>query len=78
MEFYLVGIVFWGLTIISIFLFLLGLWNKSWKVLLTSGVFLILPSLYFYGAENWFKLFIITPFIPFLMAYYYKSLLNRS
>ena len=56
MGFYWVGFVFWLLIGISFCLLLWGLAKKSWIALLISGIFLILPSLYFLGAENWFRL----------------------
>jgi hypothetical protein len=53
-----------------------GLCKKSWKALLISGIALLLPSLYFGGGENWFRLLVLLPLIPFTLAYNTKKLSN--
>jgi len=69
MGFYWVGLIFWILIGASLLLFIWGLWKKSWKALLMSGISLLLPSLYFGGAENWFRLLVLLPLVPFVLAY---------
>jgi hypothetical protein len=73
MDFYWVGLIFWTLIVASFLLLILGLWNKSWRVLIYSGISLILPSLYFVGGENWVKLLVLFPLIPFVLALYIKK-----
>ncbi|RID81562.1 hypothetical protein D1953_20455 [Peribacillus asahii] len=73
MDFYWVGFIFWLLIGASVLLFIWGLWKKSWKVLLISGIALILPSLYFLGAENWFRILVFLPLIPLFLAYYSRK-----
>jgi hypothetical protein len=73
MGFYWVGFIFWFLIVASFLLIILGLWKKSWKALICSGIFLILPTLYFGGAENWFRLLVLFPLIPFVLALYIKK-----
>ncbi|TKC19627.1 hypothetical protein [Robertmurraya kyonggiensis] len=73
MEFYWMGFIFLLLIIVSFVLLILGLWKKSWKFLIFSGISLILPSLYFSGAENWFRLLVLFPIIPFALTYYIKK-----
>ncbi|MDQ0227693.1 hypothetical protein [Metabacillus niabensis] len=73
MGFYWVGFIFWFLIVSASILLILGLWKKSCKVLIYSGILIILPSLYFGGAENWFSLLILFPLIPFVLAFYIKK-----
>ena len=71
--FYWVGLIFWLLISSGFILLVLGLWKKSWKTLVVSGVALILPTLYFGGAENWFKMVVFLPLIPLVLAYIIKK-----
>jgi len=71
--FYWIGFIFWVLIGTGLLLTLYGLWKKSWKALLLSGVVLILPMLYFGGAENWFRILAFVPLLPFVLAYYTKK-----
>jgi hypothetical protein len=68
MGFYWAGFFFWFLIVASLLLLVIGLWKKSWKVLICSGLILILPSLYYLGANNWFRLIVLSPLIPFVIA----------
>jgi hypothetical protein len=61
MNFYWVGLIFWTLIVASFLLLIFGLRNKSGKVLIYSGISLILPSLYFVGGENWIGLLALSP-----------------
>ena len=67
-----IGLVFWLLIGASIVLFVIGLFEKSWKTLLISGTAQILPALYFLGNENWLKAFSLVPLITFMIAYYIR------
>lgn len=69
------GTIFWLLVVTSGILFLYGLINKSWKLLLFSGIAVFLPSLYFLGAENWFKFLALIPLLPFGLSMF---LLDRK
>lgn len=69
MEFYWYGLLFWLLVGVSFLLFILGLWRGSWKALFISGILFIFPSLYFIGAENWFRILVVIPVVPFVLAY---------
>lgn len=73
MNFYLVGFTFWLLIGVSVLLFVWGLWKKSWKTLLISGFTTIPPTLYFSGAENWFKVLALLPLLLFFLAYYTRK-----
>lgn len=70
MGFYWIGFIFWLLIGASMLFFIWGLWKRSWKALLISGSALILPSIYFLGAENWFRILGFLPLIPLFIAYY--------
>ncbi len=71
--FYWVGLIFWLLISSGCVLLVFGLWKKSWKTLIMSGVALILPTLYFGGAESWFKLVEFLPMIPLALALIIKK-----
>jgi hypothetical protein len=71
--FYWVGLIFWLLIGVALLLLVWGLWKKSWIALLISGIALLLPSLYFGGAENWFRLLVLLPLMPFALAYNTKK-----
>jgi hypothetical protein len=63
------GTIFWLLIAAFGFLFIGGLINKSWKLLLMSGMAVTLPSLYFMGAENGFRLLALFPLLPIGLSY---------
>jgi hypothetical protein len=75
MDFFLVGIVYWLLIGVSVLLFIWGVWRRSWKAFLVSGIALAIPtvSLYLGGTEGWFKLAGLLPLILFLLAYFTKK-----
>jgi len=72
-NFHWVSFIFWMLVGLGLLLLVLGLWKKSSILLVASGITIFLPSLYFLGAENWFRLLILTPLIPFNLAYIVKK-----
>lgn len=78
MGFFWVGLIFWLLLGASVLLFIWGLWKKSWKALLISGIALVLPSLYFLGGNNWFRLVSLLPLIPFLLAFHTRKSIKHS
>ncbi len=75
MNLFLVGIIYWLLIGASVLLFVWGLWKKSWKGFLWSGIALALPtiSLYVGGAEGWFRLAGLLPLLLFVLAFYTKK-----
>jgi hypothetical protein len=75
LDFLLVGILYWVLIGISALLLIGGLWKKSWKMVLWSGIALIPPtiSLYLGGAEGWFILSGLVPLAIFGLAIYTKG-----
>ena len=64
-----VGLIFWLLIIASLLLFIWGLGKKSWKAFILSTIALILPTLYFSGAEKWVRILVLLPLIPFFLAF---------
>lgn len=64
------GLLFWLMIGVAGVLFAFGLKTKSWKALLWSGVTIFLPSLYFLGAENWFRILALVPLVPIGFAYF--------
>ncbi|GKW45800.1 hypothetical protein [Planococcus sp. NCCP-2050] len=75
MGFFLVGILLWALVIVSIVLFIYGLWKQSWKTLVWSGAALLVPmlSIFLGGQGIWFRLCIVPPLAIFAVAYYLKQ-----
>lgn len=67
------GTIFWLLVVASGILFLAGLISRSWKLLLLSGLAVFLPSLYFLGAENWFRIIAVVPLIPFGFSFFFAK-----
>ncbi|MEK5520566.1 hypothetical protein [Heyndrickxia sp. FSL W8-0423] len=76
MDLHWAVVLFWVLSGAYLFLFLGGLLARSWRALVVSGIAVILPSLYFFGAENWLRLAILLPFLSFIFAYLVRK--NRS
>ena len=70
-NFHWVGLVFWVLIVVALLFLVIGIVKKTWKPLIISGLAFLLPSLYFGGAENWFRLFVLTPLLPFILAFAY-------
>ena len=71
--FYWVGLIFWTLIGAGLLLMVWGLIKKSWLALLISGAALLLPCLYFGGAENWLRMLVLLPLIPFVLAYHTRK-----
>ena len=67
------GTIFWLLVVVSGILFTYGLFSKSWKHLLISGLAVALPALYFLGAENGFRLLALVPLLPFGLGYFFAK-----
>ncbi|MFB7142688.1 hypothetical protein ACFCYN_24065 [Gottfriedia sp. NPDC056225] len=69
-----VSLIFWVLMFSGLVLCAWGLWKKSWTSLLISGIVLLLPTLYFFiASENWFRLLVLVPLIPFVLTYFTKK-----
>lgn len=64
-----ISIIFWLLVLFSAVSFVFGLSKKSWKVFVISGITILLPSLYFAGAENWVRIIALLPLLPFFLAF---------
>jgi hypothetical protein len=75
MDFFLIGIVYWLLIAASVLLFVRGIWKKSSKAFLWSGIALAIPtiSLYVGGAEGWFRLSGLLPLLLWVLAYFTKK-----
>lgn len=74
----MVGTIFWLLIVGAVFLFFGGLISKSWKLLLVSGLAVVLPSLYFLGAENGFRILALVPLLPFGLSYFFARQKKKS
>ena len=75
MNLFLVGIIYWLLIGASALLFVWGVWKKSWKAFLWSGIALAVPTITLYagGAEGWFRLAGLLPLLLFVLAFYTKK-----
>lgn len=72
------GTIFWLLIVASGLLFIGGLINTSWKLLLMSGMAVTLPSLYFLGANNAFRLLALVTLLPFGLSYFFAKHRKQS
>lgn len=72
------GTIFWLLIVASGLLFIGGLISKSGKLLLMSGMAVTLPSLYFLGANNAFRLLALVPLLPFGLSYFFMKKRKES
>ncbi|AVQ98606.1 hypothetical protein OBCHQ24_06145 [Oceanobacillus iheyensis] len=70
MDFNIVGFSFWMLVCVASILLIYGLWKGSSKLLIISSIAFLLPTLYFIGAENWFKFLVLIPLFPLIIAYF--------
>ncbi|SFA88135.1 hypothetical protein SAMN04488577_2412 [Bacillus sp. cl95] len=68
-----IGLIFWVLIIVSLLFYIKGLLTKSWVAYCISGLALLLPSLYFLGAENWSRIVTLIPLLPFYQAFLTKK-----
>ncbi|RXT07145.1 hypothetical protein [Ammoniphilus sp. CFH 90114] len=70
---YWIGYIFWALIIVAAVSVVYGLSKKSWQALVICGITLLLPMLYFAGAENWVRLLGLVPLLPFVLAFYIRN-----
>ncbi|WP_084780284.1 hypothetical protein [Bacillus massilinigeriensis] len=68
LGFLLVGAFYWGLIIASGISFLIGLFKKSWKAFLTSGITFIIPALTLASQEGYFTFFLFLPLLAIGLA----------
>ncbi|MGG3448873.1 MULTISPECIES: hypothetical protein [Bacillaceae] len=75
MDFFLVGLGLWIMIGSALLLFIWGLWKKSWRALVWSGIALLpsILSIYIGGTEGWLKVSILLPLVLFVRAYYMKK-----
>ncbi|OCA84180.1 hypothetical protein A8F94_15785 [Bacillus sp. FJAT-27225] len=63
-------LIFWACLAASIPALLTGFLKRSPLAFSVSGILLLLPCLYFAGAENWVRFLSIIPAIPFGLAFW--------
>lgn len=75
MGLFLMGIVLWSLVIAAVVLAIIGLWKRSWKALVWSGIALLPPILLIFmdGQGIWFRLSILLPLLLFVAAFLMKQ-----
>lgn len=75
MALFLIGMVYWLLIGAAVLLFVRGIWKKSSKAFMWSGIALAIPtiSLYVGGADGWFRLAGLLPLLLLGLAYYTKK-----
>ncbi|WP_338453102.1 hypothetical protein R4Z09_15255 [Niallia oryzisoli] len=64
-----VAVFLWGLIFVSIFLAFWGLFKKSWKAFVWSGVAFVIPSIILATQKGLFSLFILLPMSALGAAY---------
>ncbi|CEG26195.1 hypothetical protein [Bacillus sp. B-jedd] len=72
MNFDWIGFFFWVFVAASFLFLVVGLLKMSSKAFGLSGLLMILPFLYFLGAENWMRWLALFPLIPFTLAFFAK------
>jgi hypothetical protein len=70
MDLFLIGVLLWFLIVAFVLLFVWGVWKKDWKMIMISGVFILVPSFIFGTAQGWVRLLLVLPLISFSLAYY--------
>jgi hypothetical protein len=65
----LVGVLVWGLIIASGLLFLWGIWKKSPKAFLISGLVFLVPSIILFTQPGYTRLFVLLPLLAFILAF---------
>ncbi|NMD70414.1 hypothetical protein HHO41_08915 [Bacillus sp. DNRA2] len=68
-----IGVVVWGLVIASGLLLLWGIWKKSWKALVISGLAFLVPAIILFTQPGFTRLFILIPLLVFILAYFFKK-----
>lgn len=72
------GTIFWLLVGASGIFLIFGLVNKSWKAFIGSGITVLLPSLYFLGAENWLRVLALVPLFPIGLGIFYAKSTSKN
>lgn len=70
MDFFLVGILFWSLVLVSPVLIIYGLFKKSWKAIFFSGL-TSLPIVLYLGVGGELRFTLIVPVVLFVVSYLY-------
>ncbi|RHW43278.1 hypothetical protein D1B31_00985 [Neobacillus notoginsengisoli] len=73
MDFHWIGFFFWLFVAASFLALIVGLIKLSSRLLVLSGLLMILPFLYFLGAENWMRWLVLFPLLPFALAIFAKK-----
>lgn len=68
MDFFLVGFGLWGSIVLSLILFLVGWWKKSWIAYVISAILLLIPTIVLSTQGGMYILFILFPVVIFLIA----------
>lgn len=69
LSFFFVGMIFWGLMIVSGLYFIVGLVKKSAKAFFISGLAFLIPSITLSSQEGYYLLFLLLPLLAFLLAF---------
>jgi hypothetical protein len=71
--FLVVSALLWLLIIGSVVLLLWGVFKKSWKGILFSGIAFLIPAIILSTQKGLFLLFLLLPFLSFVVAYFMKA-----
>lgn len=71
MDFLLVGVLLWSLIVAYGLLFTWGLIKNDWKILLLSGISILVPAMIFSTADGLAKLLFVLPLISFSLSYHF-------
>ncbi|MBE4909804.1 hypothetical protein IMZ08_17355 [Bacillus luteolus] len=78
MDFFLVGVLLWLLIVAYCLLFTWGLIKSNWKILLLSGIIILVPAMIFSTADGLVKLLFVLPLIAFSLSYYFYKRTKRE
>lgn len=77
MNFDWIGFFFWVFVAAAFLLLVVGFLKMSSRAFMLSGLLMILPFLYFLGAENWVRWLALFPLIPITLAIFAKRRQSR-
>ncbi|WP_216829713.1 hypothetical protein [Alkalihalobacterium elongatum] len=74
---YVIGFLLWGLIVASIISVIIGIWKKSWKSFLFSGLTLFVPAIVLATQPGWLRLMVGIPILLVILAFFTKRKQQR-
>lgn len=73
-----IAALLWGLIITSVVLLLFSFKEKSWKLLLFSGLVFIIPGLVLFTQGGAFRLVLVFPVLAIVLAFIMKKIVKKN